>query len=103
MTTAHTTDPAAFRSLVESDLAPHLTPGALVLDPDDWGRWLDPRVEDPDEIAAMLAFSRPGRFAAHPVGRAVGSSRVKGPHLLDPAPAEDLEGVVDPTTGEIIG
>lgn len=75
----------------------------LVLEPEDWGRWLDPRVDDPDEAAAMLAFARPGRFAAHPVGREVGSSAASGHGLLAPAPVEDLEGVVDPTTGEIIG
>ncbi|GAB48438.1 SOS response-associated peptidase [Mobilicoccus pelagius] len=75
----------------------------LVLEPEDWGRWLDPRVDDRDEIAAMLAFARPGRFEARPVGRAVGSSRVNGPDLRIPAPVEELEGVVDPTTGEIIG
>lgn len=75
----------------------------LVLDPEDWGRWLDPRVTDRDEVAGLLAFSRPGRFEAYPVGRAVGSSRVNGAHLLDPAAVEELEGVVDPTTGEIIG
>ena len=75
----------------------------LVLDPEDWGRWLDPGVTDRDEVAELLAFSRPGRFEAYPVGRAVGSSRVNGPHLRDPAPPEDLHGVLDPTTGEIIG
>lgn len=75
----------------------------LVLDPQDWDRWLDPRLADTDEVADLLAYCRPGRFDAYPVGRAVGSSRVNGPHLLDPAPVEELEGVVDPTTGEIIG
>lgn len=75
----------------------------LVLEREDWSRWLDPRVDDPGEVAAMLAFADPGRFAAHPVSRAVGSSRANGPALLDPAPLTDLEGVVDPMTGEIIG
>lgn len=75
----------------------------LVLEQRDWDRWLDPTLEDPEEIGAMLAFSEPGRFDAYPVGRAVGSSSASGPGLVQPAPADELEGVVDPATGEIIG
>ncbi|MCA1782389.1 MAG: SOS response-associated peptidase [Dermatophilaceae bacterium] len=74
----------------------------LVLDPVDWATWLDPS-EDAAEIPRLLAFSRAGRFAAYPVSRAVSSSRSNGPHLLDPAGVEELVGVVDPMTGEIIG
>jgi hypothetical protein len=33
----------------------------------------------------------------------VSSNRSNGPQLLDRAPAEDLVGVVDPVTGEIVG
>ena len=46
---------------------------------------------------------RPGRFAAYPIGRAVGNSRVNGPGLITPADPGELLGVVDPQTGEIIG
>ncbi|GMA38929.1 SOS response-associated peptidase [Mobilicoccus caccae] len=75
----------------------------LVLEPEDWGRWLGPGTDDPDEVAALLAFATPGRFDAYPVGRAVGSSRVNGAGLLEPAPPEELQGVLDPATGEIVG
>lgn len=75
----------------------------LVLDRPDWQRWLDPSVTSPDGFADLLADAAPGRFAAYPVGRAVSSTRNNGRHLLDPAPAEELLGVVDPSTGEIIG
>jgi hypothetical protein len=37
------------------------------------------------------------------VSHAVGSNRINGPQLLDPVPVEELEGVVDPTTGEVMG
>jgi hypothetical protein len=37
------------------------------------------------------------------VSREVSSNRSNGAHLLDPVPAEDLVGVVDPVSGEIIG
>lgn len=75
----------------------------LVLDRGQWAGWLDPEATDVDRIAPLLLGEAAGRFTAYPVGRAVGNSRVNGPQLLDPAPAEDLHGVVDPMTGEIIG
>jgi putative SOS response-associated peptidase YedK len=75
----------------------------LVLEREDWATWLDPAVTETDEIARLLAFSRPGRFEAYPISLAVNSNRSNGPHLIEPAPEGDLEGVVDPMTGEIIG
>lgn len=75
----------------------------LVLEPQDWATWLDPDLSDEAEIAALLAFSDPGRFTAYPVARAVSSNRSNGPQLIEPIGADDLEGVVDPTTGEILG
>ncbi len=74
----------------------------LVLERDDWARWLDPAA-GPDAVADLLAPRPAGRFTAHPVSRAVGSSRANGPQLLDPAPPEDLVGVLDPMTGEVVG
>jgi putative SOS response-associated peptidase YedK len=75
----------------------------LVLEPADWATWLDPTMTDRDEVAHLLAYAEPGRFEAHPVGRAVSSNRSNGPQLIEPAGVEELEGVVDPMTGEIIG
>jgi putative SOS response-associated peptidase YedK len=74
----------------------------LVLEPEHFATWLDPDEQDPDVVRGLLEFARPGRFEAYPVGREVGSARVNGPHLLDPAPAGELEGVVDPMTGEVV-
>jgi putative SOS response-associated peptidase YedK len=75
----------------------------LVLEPADWAHWLDPALTDPDGVGELLAFARPGRFTAYPVGTAVNGSASNGVHLLDPAPRESLRGVVDPTTGEVVG
>lgn len=75
----------------------------VVLDPDVWSAWLDPDNTDGDDVRAMIGPGAGGRFAAYPIGRQIGSSRVNGPHLLDPAPTSELEGVVDPMTGEVIG
>lgn len=75
----------------------------LVLEEQDWQRWLDPALTDPEGVSDLLEYADPGRFAAYPVSRAVSSNQANGPHLLDPAPESDLVGVVDPSTGEIIG
>jgi putative SOS response-associated peptidase YedK len=74
----------------------------LVLDPAEWARWLDPGVAAPD-VLDLLEPRPAGRFTAYPVSRAVSSNRTNGPHLLDPCREEDLVGVVDPATGELIG
>lgn len=74
----------------------------VVLDRDQWASWLDPTLTEPDDVRALLEPRSRGRFEAWPVGRAVGSSRNNGPGLLEPAPRADLEGVVDPMTGEVL-
>jgi putative SOS response-associated peptidase YedK len=75
----------------------------LVLDRADWEAWLDPELTDPAHISDLLTPRAPGRFTAYPVSRAVSSNRSNGPQLLEPLPASELQGVVDPATGEIIG
>ena len=75
----------------------------LVLERGDHQRWLDPDLSDPDSIADLLGFAQPGRFAAYPISTAVNATRNNGPGLLTPLPADELVGVVDPETGEIIG
>jgi putative SOS response-associated peptidase YedK len=75
----------------------------FVVPADRWDRWLDPAVTDPDEVRALLESVAPGRFEAYPVSRRVGDVRASGPELLDPAPTAELEGVLDPATGELIG
>jgi hypothetical protein len=45
----------------------------------------------------------PGRFVAVPVSTRVNSVANNGPALLEPAPREQLRGVLDPDTGELIG
>ena len=74
----------------------------MVLERGDWARWLDPAA-GADDVADLLEPHAAGRFTAHPVGRAVSSNRSNGPGLLEPAPREELVGVVDPMTGEVIG
>lgn len=75
----------------------------LVLEREQWPQWLDPDERDPEVVRGLLDFSAEGRFVAHPVGRAVGAVRNNGPGLAEPVAAAELEGVVDPMTGEVIG
>jgi putative SOS response-associated peptidase YedK len=75
----------------------------LVLERADWDDWLDPGQNDLSEVMANLGFSEPGRFDAYPVSTAVNSSHSNGERLLLPLVRADLVGVVDPTTGEVIG
>ncbi len=75
----------------------------LVLDPDQWSAWLDPDLQDPDAVASLLLPAAPGRFVGHPVRAAVGAAASNGPQLLDPLPPDQLHGVVDPMSGEVLG
>jgi putative SOS response-associated peptidase YedK len=75
----------------------------LVLERAAWDDWLDPAQNALAGVKAHLEFSGSGRFDAHPVSTAVNSSRNNGPQLLSPLERSELLGVVDPTTGEIIG
>ena len=75
----------------------------LVLERSDWDDWLSPTVNDLARVKLHLDFSGRGRFDAYPVSAAVNSSRNNGAQLLEPLARSDLAGVVDPTTGEIIG
>ena len=75
----------------------------LVLEREHWDDWLDPRANDLSRVKAHLSFSATGRFDAYPVSLAVNSTRNNGAALLEPLDRSELMGVVDPTTGEIIG
>jgi len=75
----------------------------LVLPPDRWDDWLDPAQRDPDTVRALLAPPLAGRFVAVPVSSRVNAVANNDAHLLDPVPRDQLRGVLDPGTGELIG
>jgi putative SOS response-associated peptidase YedK len=54
----------------------------VVLEPDHWERWLDPGLEDRDELEAMLSAS-PGTLRHWVVGQDVGNIRNDGPQLVE--------------------
>ena len=53
----------------------------VILSPDDYDRWLDPGITDPDEVQDLLK-PYPGEMHAHPVSSAVNSPRNNSPELL---------------------
>ena len=75
----------------------------LALPRDRWDAWLDPTVTEADDVRALLAPPPPGRFVAVPVSTRVNNVANNGPELVEPAAVEDLVGVVDPVTGELLG
>jgi putative SOS response-associated peptidase YedK len=75
----------------------------FVVPEDRWADWLDPGVTDPDAVRALLQPPVQGRFVATAVTTRVNAVVNNGPELLEPAPLDQLRGVVDPATGELIG
>jgi putative SOS response-associated peptidase YedK len=75
----------------------------LALPRDRWDSWLDPAVTDPDDVRALLAPIEVARFDVTPVSTLVNDVRNGGPELIEPVPTDELVGVVDPVTGEILG
>ncbi|MCB0909726.1 MAG: SOS response-associated peptidase [Nocardioidaceae bacterium] len=57
----------------------------LMVEPDRWGRWLDPRVSG-DDLLDLLVPAAPGRLEAYPVATLVNNVRNNGAELLDPLP-----------------
>ena len=75
----------------------------FVVPEDRWADWLDPELTDPDAVRALLQPPVQGRFVATAVTTRVNAVVNNGPELLEPAPLDQLRGVVDPATGELIG
>ncbi|MEO9325489.1 SOS response-associated peptidase [Nocardioides sp. C4-1] len=60
----------------------------LMVEPDRWGSWLDPRTPT-DDLLALLVPAAPGRLEAYPVSAAVGNVRNNGAWLVEPLPVDD--------------
>jgi putative SOS response-associated peptidase YedK len=60
----------------------------LLVEPQRWAQWLDPRVSAKDELLSLLVPAAPGRLEAYPVSTQVNSVRNNGAELLEPLAAE---------------
>jgi putative SOS response-associated peptidase YedK len=64
-----------------------------VLEARDWERWLDPTVEDVDELGQLLLPAADDLLVAYPVGTAVNSADNDGPELVEPVELEATLGL----------
>jgi putative SOS response-associated peptidase YedK len=62
----------------------------LMLSPERYDEWLDPRKNDKDDLLALLEPAAPGRLEAFPVSTLVSNVRNNGPELVVPLPLEAL-------------
>jgi putative SOS response-associated peptidase YedK len=62
----------------------------LMLSPDRYEAWLDPRTSATDELLALLEPAAPGRLEAFPVSTLVSNVKNNGPELVVPLPLEGL-------------
>lgn len=56
----------------------------LLVEPQRYDQWLDPRVSDPGQLLGLLVPAAPGRLEAYPVSNAVNNVRNGGPELIEP-------------------
>lgn len=56
----------------------------LFVEPAQWSRWLDPQLDDLEEVSTLLVPAAPGQLQAYPVSTAVNSVRNNGPELVEP-------------------
>lgn len=61
----------------------------LMVEPDQWDQWLDPRVSGPD-LLDLLRPAAPGGLDAFPVSRLVSNVANNGPALVEPLPLDDV-------------
>lgn len=64
----------------------------MLVEPQNWNRWLDPRVDDPKDLSRLLVPAAPGRLAAYPVSTQVNDVRNNGPELITPVEGIALPG-----------
>ena len=55
----------------------------MVVERASYDRWLDPSVQDVDQLRPLLVPAAPGRLAAYPVSTEVNSVRNNGPQLIE--------------------
>jgi putative SOS response-associated peptidase YedK len=63
----------------------------MLVEPQNWDTWLDPRIDDTDVLQQLLVPAAPGRLAAYAVSTEVNDVRNNGPELIAP-----IEGIAVP-------
>ncbi len=60
----------------------------MMVEPERWGLWLDPRTSGRAELLSLLVPAAPGRLEAYPVSALVSNVRNNGPELVTPVPVD---------------
>jgi putative SOS response-associated peptidase YedK len=90
-TEAESTDLAGYDGTGPRSLAAIHPRMPLMMTPDRWDAWLDPRNSDPEVLQGLLTAPPAGLVRAHPVGTAVSNVRNNGPELLAELAAPEEE------------
>lgn len=61
----------------------------LLVERERYSAWLDPTLDDPDQLRGLLVPAAPGRLTAYPVSKEVNSVRNNSAHLVDPVPVDE--------------
>jgi putative SOS response-associated peptidase YedK len=64
----------------------------MIVERDRWDAWLDPELNDPDQVRELLVPAMAGTMDAFPVSKAVNNVRNNGPELIKPAANGDSSG-----------
>lgn len=63
----------------------------LMVEPQRWDAWLDPRGSSAGDVRELLVPAAPGRLEAYPVATLVNNVRNNGPELVAPLPLEEAD------------
>jgi putative SOS response-associated peptidase YedK len=63
----------------------------VILPASEWSTWLDPGNQDIDTLGQLLVPAPAGLITMHPVSTEVNKVANKGPHLIEPLPADGPE------------
>jgi putative SOS response-associated peptidase YedK len=67
----------------------------LLVEPERYSAWLDPRESDRSKLVDLLVPAAPGRLEAYPVSKMVGNVNNNGPELTQPLAAEPAPDGID--------
>jgi putative SOS response-associated peptidase YedK len=56
----------------------------MLVEPENWTRWLDPRIDDVEMLRSLLVPAAAGRLEAYPVSTQVNDVRNNGSQLIEP-------------------
>jgi putative SOS response-associated peptidase YedK len=73
----------------------------LLVEKQRYAEWLDPAVDDPDELRGLLVPAAPGLLTAYPVASTVNNVKNNGPELVDPLPPEGEPPADSPAQAEL--